>query len=94
MIALLKINAFIQVYKNSKNGGQKYLDRLKHFTPILKHSLIDLFDEFEGKGGYSTELKSRRLHFMGSEPISCVTVLSRTISGANIPQSTVLVNST
>ena len=90
--ALLKIIVFVQVSKN-KNGGQEYLDRLKPFTPILKYSLIDLFDEFEGKDGYSTELKSRRLHFRDPESISCVTVLPRTIAEANIPQSTVLVSS-
>ena len=83
----------MQVCKNNKNGGQKYLDRLKNFTPILKYSLIDLFDEFEGKDGYSTELKSRRLHFRDPESISCVTVLPRTIAEANITQSTVLVSS-
>ena len=55
MIAL-KINVFIQASKNSTDGGQKYIDRLKPFTPILKHYLIDLFDEFERKNGYSTEL--------------------------------------
>ena len=55
MIAL-KINVFIQASKNSTDGGQKYIDRLKPFTPILKHCLIDLFDEFERKNGYSTEL--------------------------------------
>ena len=93
MIALLKINVFIQVSKNSTNRGQKYLDRLKPFTPILKHYLIELFDEFERKNGYSTELKSRRLHFRGPKSISCVTVLRRTITEANIPQSIVLVSS-
>ena len=93
MITLLKINVFIQVSQNSKNGGQKYLDRLKSFTPILKHSLTDLFDECERKDSYSTELKSRRLHFRGPEFIICVTVLRRTIAEANIPQSTVLVSS-
>ena len=93
MIALLKINVFIQVSKNSTNRGQKYLDRLKPFTPILKHYLIELFDEFERKNGYSTELKSRRLHFRGPKSISCVTVLRRTITEANIPQSIVFVSS-
>ena len=93
MIALLKINVFIQVSKNSTNRGQKYLDRLKPFTPILKHYLIELFDEFERKNGYSTELKSRKLHFRGPKSISCVTVLRRTITEANIPQSIVLVSS-
>ena len=91
MIAL-KINVFIQASKNSTDGGQKYIDRLKPFTPILKHCLIDLFDEFERKNGYSTELKSRRLHFRGPESISCVTVLRRTIAEA-IAQSTVFVSS-
>ena len=75
MIALLKINVLLQVSKNSMNGGQKYLDRLKPVTPILKHYLIDLFDKFERKNGYSTELKSRRLHFRGPESISCVKLL-------------------
>ena len=93
MIALLKINVFIQVSKNSTNRGQKYLYRLKPFTPILKNYLINLFDEFERKNGYSTELKSRRLHFRGPEFISSVTVLRRTIAEANITQSTVLVSS-
>ena len=93
MIGLLKINVFIQVSKNSTNGGQKYLDGLKPFTPILNYYLIDLFDEVERKNGYSTELESRRLHFRGPESISCVTVLRRTIAEANIPQSTVLVSS-
>ena len=79
MIALLKINVFRQVSKNNKNGGQKYIDWLQPFTPILKHFLIDLLDEFEGKGGYSTELKSRRVHLRGPESISCITVLPRTI---------------
>ena len=92
MIALLKINVLLEVSKNSMNGGQKYLDRLKPVTPILKH-LIDLFDKFERKNGYSTELKSRRLHFRGPKSISCVTVLRRTITEANIPQSIVLVSS-
>ena len=54
MISLLKINVLIQVSKNSKSGGEKNLDRLKPFAPILKHSLTDLFYEFEGKDGYST----------------------------------------
>ena len=58
-----------------------------------KHYLIDLFDEFERKNGYSTELKSRRLHFRGPESISCVTVLRRTIAEANIPQSNLFVSS-
>ena len=93
MIALLKINVFIQVSQNSKNGGQRYLDRLKPFTPILKHFLTDLFDECERKDGYSTELKSRSLHFRGPEFIICVTVLRRTIAKANIRQSTVLASS-
>ena len=75
MIALLKINVLLQVSKNSMNGGQKYLDRLKPVTPILKYYLIDLFDKFERKNGYSTELKSRRLHFRGPESISCVKLL-------------------
>ena len=47
MISLLKINVLIQVSKNNKNGEQKYLDRLKPLTPILKHSLTDLFDKFK-----------------------------------------------
>ena len=93
MIALLKINVCRQVSKNNKNGEQKYVDRLKPFTPILKHSLIDLFDIFEAKDGYSTELKSRRVHFRGPESISCVTVSPRTIAETNIPQGTVLVSS-
>ena len=70
MIALLKINVLLQVSQNSMDGGQKYLDRLKPVTPILKHYLIDLFDKFERKNGYSTELKSRRLHFRGPESTS------------------------
>ena len=90
MIALLKINVFRQVSKNDENEGQKYLDRLK---PTLKHSLTDLFGEFEGKDGYSIELKSGRVHFKGPESTGCVTVLPKTIAEVNIPQSTVLVSS-
>ena len=75
MIALLKINVLLQVSQNSMDGGQQYLDRLKPVTPILKHYLIDLFDKFERKNGYSTELRSRRLHFRGPESISCVKLL-------------------
>ena len=75
----MKIILFVEVSKNNKNEGQKYLDWLKRFTPILKCSLIDSFDEFGGKDGHSTELKSCRLHFKDSESISCVTVLPRTI---------------
>ena len=93
MTALLKINVFRQVSKNNKNGEQKYVDRLKPFTPILKHFLIDLFDVFEAKDAYSTELRSRRVHFRGPESISCVTVSPRTIAETNIPQSTVFVSS-
>ena len=79
MISLLKINVLIQVSKNSKNGGEKNLDRQKPFAPILKHSLTDLLYEFEGKDGYSTELKSPWLYFRDTESISCITVLPRTL---------------
>ena len=54
MIALLKIDVFRQVSGSNKNGEQKHVDRLKPFTSILKHSVIDLFDVFETKDGYST----------------------------------------
>ena len=93
MIALLKIDVFRQVSKSNKNGEQKHVDRLKPFTPVLKHSLIDLLDVFEAKDGYSAELKSRRVHFRGPESISCVTVSPRTIVETNIFQSTVLISS-
>ena len=56
MIALLKIDVFRQVSKSNKNGEQKHVDRLKPFTPILKHSLIDLFDVFEAIDGVMVHL--------------------------------------